>query len=393
MSRRPASSSSQGTNCTTSAGTPARRQCSTTSRPTRRVCGAGLRITALPAASAASTPPAGMAYGKFHGDATTVTRYGSKCAPCACDLVDEVDAVTRSSGRSRWPRTPRCRPRLTVLPAVWAIAAIGRPARLAHLVGDPPQDGGALVRWAGAPPVGRGQRRGPRRRRRRSTVGRADVVGIGARQCASASVIQRRLTALVKSVSGSLENGAAGCVTVGARRRGVAALGSMRRQTASSSTARRKRAFSVSNALDPGSIANSECRKFSGAAFSSRRRARYATADSSSSCLVGGAVQQQRRRRRRRPRPWPAAAPCLRASRSRRDPPRGGGRRSVSAHATSNRLCDATPTRTASAYLRDERNVEHALVVGVDIGLVVERRRASSRAARRRRSPSRGWRP
>ena len=39
--------------------------------------GAGLRITVLPAASAASTPPAGMAYGKFHGDATTVTRYGS----------------------------------------------------------------------------------------------------------------------------------------------------------------------------------------------------------------------------------------------------------------------------------------------------------------------------
>ena len=41
------------------------------------VSGAGLRMTALPAASAPSTPPAGIAYGKFHGEATTTTPCGS----------------------------------------------------------------------------------------------------------------------------------------------------------------------------------------------------------------------------------------------------------------------------------------------------------------------------
>ncbi len=48
--------------------------------------GAGLRITALPAASAASTPPAGMAKGKFHGGATTTVPER---------LVPGVEAVER----------------------------------------------------------------------------------------------------------------------------------------------------------------------------------------------------------------------------------------------------------------------------------------------------------
>ena len=34
---------------------------------------AGLRITVLPAASAAATPPQGIASGKFHGETTTTT--------------------------------------------------------------------------------------------------------------------------------------------------------------------------------------------------------------------------------------------------------------------------------------------------------------------------------
>ena len=46
----------------------------------RRTWGAGLMITALPAASAAKTLPAGIAMGKFHGGATTVSRTGSKRA-------------------------------------------------------------------------------------------------------------------------------------------------------------------------------------------------------------------------------------------------------------------------------------------------------------------------
>jgi hypothetical protein len=37
--------------------------------------------TPLPAASAASTPPAGIATGKFQGGVTTVSATGSKLAP------------------------------------------------------------------------------------------------------------------------------------------------------------------------------------------------------------------------------------------------------------------------------------------------------------------------
>ena len=37
------------------------------------VCSAGLRMTGLPAASAATDMPQGMAIGKFHGEITAVT--------------------------------------------------------------------------------------------------------------------------------------------------------------------------------------------------------------------------------------------------------------------------------------------------------------------------------
>ena len=43
--------------------------------------GAGFRMTAFPAASAASTPPAGMDSGKFHGGVTTTTPSGSMRQP------------------------------------------------------------------------------------------------------------------------------------------------------------------------------------------------------------------------------------------------------------------------------------------------------------------------
>ena len=42
---------------------------------------AGLKMTAEPAAKAASAPPAGMAIGKFHGGVTTVTPNGTGLAP------------------------------------------------------------------------------------------------------------------------------------------------------------------------------------------------------------------------------------------------------------------------------------------------------------------------
>ena len=52
-------------------GTPAAGNCRDEPGADATASGAGLRMTALPAASAAATPPAGMAYGKFHGAATT----------------------------------------------------------------------------------------------------------------------------------------------------------------------------------------------------------------------------------------------------------------------------------------------------------------------------------
>ncbi len=47
-----------------------------TATPSPRLSGAGFKMTALPAASAAQTPPAGIAYGKFHGGTTTTVPSG-----------------------------------------------------------------------------------------------------------------------------------------------------------------------------------------------------------------------------------------------------------------------------------------------------------------------------
>jgi hypothetical protein len=52
--------------------------------PERLASPAGLMMTALPAASAANTDPAGMATGKFHGGVTTVTANGVNFAPSTC---------------------------------------------------------------------------------------------------------------------------------------------------------------------------------------------------------------------------------------------------------------------------------------------------------------------
>ena len=59
-----------------------------------RTSGAGFSITALPAASAASTPPAGMAYGKFHGEATTTTPTGWKACRAAGPAPFDRDPTT-----------------------------------------------------------------------------------------------------------------------------------------------------------------------------------------------------------------------------------------------------------------------------------------------------------
>ena len=80
-SERPSGPSSTTTSWATSRGMPARQQASASSAAIRRAGGAGFRMTADPAASAAATPPSGIAIGKFHGEATSVRRGGTCVAP------------------------------------------------------------------------------------------------------------------------------------------------------------------------------------------------------------------------------------------------------------------------------------------------------------------------
>ena len=70
----------QGRNCSVCRETPARQKHWHTSQATSTASEAGLRITVLPAASAAAIPPQGMAIGKFQGGTTTTTPH-----PCACN--------------------------------------------------------------------------------------------------------------------------------------------------------------------------------------------------------------------------------------------------------------------------------------------------------------------
>ena len=72
-SRVPAPAPGHGTNCSVRRDTPARQKHWHTSQATSTVSDAGLRITVLPAASAAAIPPQGIATGKFQGDTTTTT--------------------------------------------------------------------------------------------------------------------------------------------------------------------------------------------------------------------------------------------------------------------------------------------------------------------------------
>ena len=51
---------------------------------------AGLKITVFPAASAAATPPQGIASGKFHGETTTTTPL-----PCGGEPGKFVEVLRR----------------------------------------------------------------------------------------------------------------------------------------------------------------------------------------------------------------------------------------------------------------------------------------------------------
>ena len=97
---------------------------------------------------------------------------------------------------------------------------------------------------------------------------------------------------------------------------------------------------------------------------------------------------------RRRPgRRGPGPAPSPRASRARPTPCRPRSSRRVRAHATSNRLWLATPTRRSPRGGGVERAVEHRLEAGIDVGLARRRAPAATPPARPRPAPSRGWPP
>ena len=130
------------------AGTPASHSASASTAPQRAACRAGLRMTPEPAASAASTPPAGIATGKFHGGVTTVSPTGTGVAPSTSSrpraelrvVVGEVDRL----GDLR-------------VGLVDGLAGLGRhhldelPAAQLELVGRALQDLGALGTGAAAP--------------------------------------------------------------------------------------------------------------------------------------------------------------------------------------------------------------------------------------------------
>src|SRR5262245_23704876 len=63
----------QSANCSAGLRTPARQKHLHNSYAIRTVSDAGLRMTLLPAARAAATPPQGIASGKFQGETTTTT--------------------------------------------------------------------------------------------------------------------------------------------------------------------------------------------------------------------------------------------------------------------------------------------------------------------------------
>ena len=76
----PASSALMPSRAVSPATRPSRMDSKTTA-PVRTDCGAGLNTTGAPEASPASTPPVGMATGKFHGGMTSTSLDGWNWAP------------------------------------------------------------------------------------------------------------------------------------------------------------------------------------------------------------------------------------------------------------------------------------------------------------------------
>ena len=188
--------------------------------------GAGLRITALPAARAATTPLAGIAVGKFHGPATSTTPSGSASTPSAASSSSSRVLAAAHVAKSIASDTSGS-PSRTVLPVSWAITASVRPRSAAITSATC-----ASARRRSAVDVA-AQRSAPRAcpshdvvdARRSCVISAGSAAGRSARRC---SPIHARLAACVKSVSGSLANGASGSKRRRSLRRSWARRGSRR---------------------------------------------------------------------------------------------------------------------------------------------------------------------
>ena len=73
VSTGPTSAPEQGTNCRVLRLTPARQKHWQSTQAVSTASEAGLKMTVLPAARAATMPPQGMAMGKFQGEMTRAT--------------------------------------------------------------------------------------------------------------------------------------------------------------------------------------------------------------------------------------------------------------------------------------------------------------------------------
>ena len=185
------------------------RQAATAAKATAGVWGAGFRTTALPAASAASAPPIGMASGKFQGPMHG--HHAERRAPTAPSRRSScAGQPRRSSGRSRPPRRPRRPPRPASCPLRRPSRATscGTPRR--QLVGAALEQGGPLGRRR--PPAQRGRAARARSPRTRSTPASSSCA---AAACAASArrrargQLTTRARGSVGSVSGSLVKPAA----------------------------------------------------------------------------------------------------------------------------------------------------------------------------------------
>ena len=328
-------------------------------------CGAGLRITDAAGRERASTPPAGMANGKFHGGATTIVPSADGRAPVDPGEPDAL--VARSTGRSRSPQRPRGPLRSPSCPPRGPSPRGSRPRFASNEIGDAFR---ISARSLGAqiPPAGLGvravdsdhvrHRPGPRRRGRRYRWRFGECLGD-----------PRAVRGSCPVGVGDVDEPARRPVANGRRARGAVGAALLVRRGRWSTCRRRLDRAPESRPLPgrtaSGSAARSKSwdRKLSGAVFSSSRRTRYASAAGKSSSLDDRRIEQRARRPPHAPPPT-ATAPCPPASRCRsgRVARRRASRRAARAPRRHRTGCGSpTPTSTASSSETSARTSSTAL--------------------------------